>query len=425
MLPIILPTKPFALCFVITPSPDNDGCQFRYELGGHPVLTATWTEGELTIAMEYEEHDKPLTLRCAANEGDKMRFVYQPHRAELWKNGVIQDEEWPFGTALLYEGTLVHSEGPLTREDVPEPEPLPDVTGSFENAEGWMPGNGVFVGDCMPFAHGDRYHVLYLKDRHHHRSKWGKGAHQWEHLSTADLMHWDMHPMAVAIDDPSEGSVCTGSWILEKGVHQLYYTIRMSDGTAAPIQRSLSADGFHFRKDAGFRFTLSDAYHKESARDPKVVRGEDGLLHMFVTTTQLSSGKGCLAHLTSADGDTWTEVEPIYISPDGDQPECPDYIAYRGRYYLIFSHHGTAQYLLSDKPFSDWRKPENDKIPCEAVPKAAVWRDRIIFTGFKRIEGYAGTMTFMEAGVDEKGEFVFSAVREMQKSVNISEEDIQ
>ncbi len=419
MLPIILPQKPFALCFTITPSAEDasatDVCQFRYELGGHPVLTADWTEGELTIAMAYEEHDTPLMLRCSAEIGDNIRYVFMPHRTELWKNGVIMDEEWGYGTALLYEGTLVHSEGPLTREEVPVPEEAPDVIGSFTGAEGWMPGNGVFVGDCMPFSHGDRYHVLYLKDRHHHRSKWGKGAHQWEHLSTADLVHWDIHPMAVAIDDPAEGSVCTGSWIREKDVHQLYYTIRMSDGSAAPIRRSLSTDGYHFHKDANFQFTLSDKYHAASARDPKVVRGEDGLLHMFVTTSLLAAGRGCLAHLTSVDGDKWEEGEPIYISPDGDQPECPDYIAFGGRYYLIFSHHGTAQYLVSDKPFSDWRKPENDRIPCEAVPKAAVWRNRILFTGFKRMEGYAGTMTFMEATVDEKGEFVFVDVLEMKE----------
>ncbi len=416
MLPIILPQKPFTLCFTVTPSEEtpNDTCQFRYELGGHPVLTAQWTAGVLTVSMAYEEHEQPLTLQCAAEVGDNIRYVFMPHRTELWKNDLLQDEEWGFGTALLYEGTLVHSEGTLTREDVPDASEVPNITGTFTQAEGWMPGNGVFVGDCMPYSHDDRYHVLYLKDRHHHRSKWGKGAHQWEHISTNDLVHWDIHPMAVSIDDPAEGSICTGSWMLEKDTHQLYYTIRMSDGTAAPICRSVSTDGYHFHKDRDFHFTLSDAYHGASARDPKVVRGEDGLLHMFVTTSITATGKGCLLHLTSTDGDKWEEREPIYVSPDADQPECPDYLAYHGRYYLIFSHHGKAQYLLSDKPFTDWRKPEKDSIPCETVPKAAVWRDRILFTGFKRIEGYAGTMTFMEATVDEKGEFVFSTVKEME-----------
>ncbi|MBE6616125.1 MAG: hypothetical protein E7631_12575 [Ruminococcaceae bacterium] len=411
MLPIILQDKPWMLTFAV----GEEECQFRYESDGHPVLECTWTDGILQVSALFSVREEPLCVRCDAALGDRIRFVYQPFRMELYRNEQIRDEEWPFGTPLFTEGTLVHCTAGLSMEPIPEAEPEPDVTGSFTGAEGWMPGDGVFVGDCMPFADGERYHVLYLKDRHHHRSKWGKGAHQWEHISTADLVHWDSHPMAVAIDDPAEGSICTGSWIREKGQHQLYYTVRMSDGSSAPVRRSVSEDGFHYRKDAAFGFTLSEAYTGASARDPKIVRGEDGQMHMFVTTTEVSSGKGCLVHLTSPDGETWTELGPIYTAPDAAEPECSDYLALQEKYYLIFSLHGEGQYLISDKPFTEWRKPENPKIPCRSVPKAAVWNGRIIFAGFAGINGYAGTMTFLEAVPGENGEFTYKPVPEMQE----------
>ena len=64
--------------------------------------------------------------------------------------------------------------------------------------------------------------------------------------------------MAVAITKPEEGSICTGSHMRVGDIHYLYYTVRMADGSPAPIRRSVSRDGFHFTKDEGFGFTLSE-----------------------------------------------------------------------------------------------------------------------------------------------------------------------
>lgn len=389
-------------------------CQFCYEKDGAPALNVRLEEGRLCVWAYYTASDKPLLLSGNAKAGDAVRLVLQPFRIELYVNDQLLDEEWPFGDACFADAELTQCNVELTQEEILPPCAEPCVTGSFTGAEGWYPGNGVFVGDCMPYTFAGRYHLLYLKDRRHHGSKWGKGAHQWAHISSADLQHWDVHPMAVTIDDAREGSICTGSWIFEGGRHYLYYTVRMADGSSAPICRSVSEDGYHFSKDTTFHFTLSALYTGASARDPKVVRGADGCLHMFVTTTQVATGKGCLVHLTSEDGEQWAEQGTIYVAPDAGEPECPDYFAYRGRYYLIFSHGARAQYRYSDKPFTDWQMPENPNIPCHSVPKAAIWQDRIIFAGFIGLGGYAGSLTFMEATVDEKGELTYLPVREMQ-----------
>ena len=210
--------------------------------------------------------------------------------------------------------------------------------------------------------------------------------------------------------------MCTGSHIYESGRHYLYYTVRKSDWSPATIERSVSEDGLHYEKDRTFRFTLSENYDQSSARDPKVIRGADGLAHMFVTTSETASGNGALAHLVSEDGDHWREIGSIYISPDRDQPECSDYFEYRGKSYLIFSHHGRAQYRYSDRPFDGWIIPEQPKIPCSSVPKAGIFGDRIIFAGFRGIDGYAGVMTFMEADTDENGVMRFFPVAEMSEN---------
>ncbi len=401
---------PGAVHFTVT---DAD-CQLRLEQNGKPALSVTWQERILSAALYYDFDEHPLCLTAEAALGDDICLAVYPYRIELYCGGVLCDEEWPCGTPLFVGADTAVCAVNTEPCDLPIP---PVSAGAFIGAEGWRPGGGVFVGDCMPFVHGDRYHVLYLKDRHHHRSKWGRGAHQWEHISSSDLVHWDIHPMAVVIDDPMEGSICTGSHIYDCGRHYLYYTVRKSDWSPATIERSVSDDGIHFEKDRDFRFTLSEAYDQGSARDPKVIRGEDGLCHMFVTTSEKSSGNGALAHLVSEDADTWREIGSIYVAPDRDQPECSDYFEYHGKYYLIFSHHGRAQYRYSDRPFDGWIIPEQPEIPCSSVPKAGIFDDRILFAGFRSIDGYAGVMTFMEADTDDNGVMRFFPVAEMTENI--------
>ncbi len=366
-------------------------------------------DGVLSVLVQYDYDRRPLELTSAIEAGDHPEIRLMDHRIELYVNGVLRDEEWPSGERLFDRGdSFITNTEIECREYAETPTMQPTVVACFDGAEGWYPEDGVFVGDCMPYRKDDAYHVLYLKDRHHHMSKWGLGAHQWEHISTKDFKRWQIHPTAVPITDPSEGSICTGSWIRNGQTEYLFYTVRRGRGLPAPIRRSLSRDGYHFEKDGTFSFTLSDRYTASSARDPKVIRGEDGLFHMFLTTRLAREKRGCLAHFVSSDLAQWRDVgTPIYVSDDGTEPECPDYLVYKGRYYLIFSLRGTAHYLISDSPFEGWRKPKNPVIPCASVPKGAIWGDKIVFAGFRPMGGYGGSMTFRSATADENGELVF------------------
>ena len=71
-------------------------------------------------------------------------------------------------------------------------------------------------------------------------------------LGAGDATAVDIDPMAVEVDDPAEGAICTGSHIFHNDQHWLYYTVRQSDLSARPVLRSISEDGYHYRKDKSF-----------------------------------------------------------------------------------------------------------------------------------------------------------------------------
>lgn len=366
-------------------------------------------DGGLIISLYYDCNKNALELKSHIKEGDRVQVVLLNHRIELYVNDSLIDEEWPSGEGLFHVAGEFYPASKIEAYEAEyEEKVLPSVIYSFENAEGWRPGGGVFVGDCMPYRRDDEYHVLYLKDRRHHKSKWGQGAHQWEHISTKDFKTWSVHPMAVPITEPWEGSICTGSWIKNEGLEYLYYTVRRSGGLPAIICRSVSSDGYHFQKDKNFGFTLSEKFNGPVARDPKVIKGKDGLFHMFLTTVLVKENLGCLAHYISKDLEEWQEAEkPIHVVENSDHPECPDYFEFKGKYYLVFSIRGRARYLVSDKPFDGFVSVDDSLIPCAGVPKCALWGDRLVFTGFKPIDGYAGTMTFKAARAEKNGQLIF------------------
>ncbi len=397
--------KNFRITFKIT----NNSHNAVLKKDGIEVFACGFDKGILQVELYYDLRPESLVLKAKADMGDSTEIVIMPHRIELWVNKTLMDEEWPAGNILFDRLDGMNGNIQMDMSEFIYEKPIfPKVTGSFENAQGWKPEENVFVGDCMPYVNNERYHILYLKDRHHHYSKWGLGAHQWAHISTSDFKKWDIHPMAVEITEEYEGSICTGSWIKQGDKEYLFYTVRMVDGSPAKICRSISKDGFHFEKDKDFSFVLSDKYDGKCARDPKVIVDENGLFHMILTTALKVEKKGCLAHLTSKDLDVWAEEEnPIYISLDETEPECPDHFKYKEYYYLIYSLNGRANYLYSKEPFGEWKIPVDPIIPCSSVPKGAIWGDKIIFTGFKPENGYAGTLTFRTATSNNAGELIF------------------
>ena len=345
-------------------------------------------------------------------------------RLELWVDGVLVDEEWPLGglragsgipcligaestgrgvkagfsgwidhaalwdCALTDEEILALSGG---REEVARREG--EILGPHrESMLYWRPrGHSASVGDCMPFSHDGRFHVFYLFDRRHHGSKWGLGAHQWAHVSSTDLRHWERHPMAIAIEEQWEASICTGSVIHDGDAYHAFYATRTPDG-AQHLGHAVSEDGISFRKLEPNPFlSAPEGYDPMHLRDPLVFRGEDGLYRLLVTARLTDGRDGCIGQLLSPDLLAWDLADPLLVP--GRVTDCPDCFEWGGMWYLL----AEFVYWMAPSPQGPWTSPQPDRLDVLYVPKTAPFGpDRRIYVSWLPDGGWGGDMVFRE-----------------------------
>lgn len=382
-------------------------------------ITSINNEGYINIRVYFNVSEQPITLTGYGKESDSVHVLYTVNRIGLYINNILWDEDWPAGITPVAECIMPDFVSINDADEYINNLPVPEYK-NIDNITGWRPeGINTMAGDCMPFAHDDKYHLFYLFDRRRHQSKWSFGAHQWAHLSTYDLRIWHTHPMAVTIDHCYEGSICTGSLIYYNGRYYAFYAIRMFDRSPARLAWSVSDDGNNFVKKYTY-ITLKEPYHTSSARDPMVFYGDDGFFHMLVTTSYIKNGvsRGALAHLISDNLENWTQQsEPMLLLNTEDQPECPDYFKLGDWYYLIIANYGRSRYLKSKYPLGPWTEPENNFIGHTnyRVPKSAFYNGRVIFSGFvPETPGYAGTIELLEATQNEDGTLSFITPKETE-----------
>jgi len=250
----------------------------------------------------------------------------------------------------------------------------------------FKPDGDFFAGDCMPFFHDGIFHLYYLLDENHHKALNGLGGHQWAHASTLDLIHWQHHPLALAIDEEFEKSICTGSIFYHEGTYYAFYATRLANWHQH-LAWATSSDAIHFQKQQPNPLASPPAaYSPLHFRDPRPFQDpETGLFHLLVTAMleepELAGRGGCLAHLTSPDLENWTLQKPFLIPGYGDAPECPDYFFWNGWYYLIFSNSLTARYRMADSPLGPWLRPPVDTLDgslSRVMKTAAFGEDRRI-----------------------------------------------
>jgi len=294
----------------------------------------------------------------------------------------------------------------------------------------WRPGGNQFVGDCMPFWHDGVFHLYYLLDEEHHRARGGLGRHQWAHASTADLVHWEHHPLALPVEHDWEGSICTGSVFWHDGTYHAFYATRYPDYDQR-LCVATSSDGITFHKSPTNPFASpQEGYSPKDYRDPVVFQDPGaGPFHLLasasLTDCALPERGGCLAHLVSPDLQQWELQEPFLIPGYVGVPECPDFFAWNGWYYLIFSNWGVARYRMSRSPLGPWQTPPVDTFdgPMAAVMKTAAFgANRRIGAAFlpslehNRDDGgrlYAGNVVFREIIQEADGTLWSGFVPEM------------
>ena len=419
--------------------------------GGHDELVynlfCTSLGGETSLGFELgtDYRNKPLQVRVplkmiGATDWHDVIVRFTGPKLELFVDGVLVDEEWPIGSlrqnnhkpCLIgaectgravkqgFHGAIDHAA--LWNRALADGEIAFLSGGAEETArrdiqmlgpenpcmQYWKPrGYNASLGDCMPFFHNGRFHLFYLFDRRHHGSKWGLGAHQWAHVSSTDLVHWEQHPMAIPITEQWEGSICTGSVFFHDGVYYAHYATRMPDGRQH-LAHATSTDGIHFDKIAPNPLASpQDGYDPMHYRDPLVFEHDD-LFHMLVTARFTDKRDGCIAQLLSKDLKTWDLTEPFIVP--GRVTDCPDWFEWNGHYYLF----AEFVYWMSKDPLGPWTSPTPDRLDVMYVPKTAAFTgNRRIYVSWLPDGGWAGNAVFRELVQHEDGTLGTKFVPEM------------
>lgn len=207
--------------------------------------------------------------------------------------------------------------------------------------------------------------MFYLHDENHHQGLGGLGGHQWAHMSTTDLVHWQQHPLALPIDQEQERSICTGSVFYHAGQYHAFYATRLPDWRQV-LGRAVSADGIHFTKlQPNPFFTPPPGYSPRHFRDPFVFAGDDGGFHMLVSAQREDGPLPGLSRLPADPGlrpdlQQWQLGEPLLVPGFDDVPECADLFAWNGWYYLLFSNRLVTRYRMARPPLGPWLRPPSD-----------------------------------------------------------------
>jgi len=195
---------------------------FRMADGSVPVL-------EATLALSSAEHPEwksmtigvPLAMLGPFRTIYEVLLVYSGVRWSLYVDGNLADNDFPFGhpdwlrrNSWRLDPAFVTAASISFPGRTPAPGPAPPM---IRQIQYWTPpGHNTWVGDVVTAFHRGRYHVFYLFDRRHHQSKFGKGAHYFEHLSTRDFRSWTQHEAATPLEEQWE-CIGTGTPFVYRG----------------------------------------------------------------------------------------------------------------------------------------------------------------------------------------------------------------
>jgi hypothetical protein len=350
---------------------------------------------------------------------------------ELFVDGVLVDEEWPHGALHGFRGPFLIGAGyhqgsvqsgfhgqidhlALWDRALSDQEVAALSGGEAEIAKRrreflgpenpslqyWRPrGFNTFVGDCMPAYYDGEFHLHYLFDRHHHRSKWGMGAHQFAHASSKDLVHWKHHPMAVKITEQYECSIGTGKIVPHRGTYRAFYIqhgrrcwFKDAPYAGDTIHAATSADGLHFRKD--LHPVVPWVYLRRQDGDPGDINPD---IYPYESGSRFYLSLSGEKIWVSGDLKEWEEAKGFDTFKDIGKGICSSYFHWNGWYYLMSS----GGYRMSREPLKPgwpWTQPENPATQEGlGVPEVAAFKgNRYLMAGFLGGAEYAGEAVFRE-----------------------------
>lgn len=228
---------------------------FKLPDGSVPVL-------EATLRLHSAEHPDwkemtvgiPLALLRKPAGAHEVVLSFSGVRWTLYADGALLDNDFPFGSPQW----PARSSWRLDPEYVKRaalhfpaivPVAQPARARRAAPVQYWTPpGHNSWVGDVVTCFHRGRYHLFYLYDRRHHASKFGQGAHYFEHLSTADFRTWTEHEAATPLDEQWE---CIGTGTPFVFSNQLCLAYGLHTGRVYPDEMTTWPAQWEFLKRTG------------------------------------------------------------------------------------------------------------------------------------------------------------------------------
>lgn len=391
---------------------------FKMPDGSVPVL-------EASVVLHSREHPDwtnmtigiPLAMLKRPEGLHEIVLAFSGVRWTMYVDGELLDNDFPFGypqwagrTAWKIDAEYVRSAAihlPAISPTSPAKEPT--VLSAIQY---WTPpGHNSWVGDVVTLFDKARYHVFYLYDRRHHQSKFGKGAHYFEHLSTTDFKTWIEHPAATPIEEQWE-CIGTGTpFIFNKRFYLSYglHTGRIypEDKTTWPAQKeflkkngrtgafprattpgipagatySVSTDGISSFRKSGIMF--------HPCQNPSVYIDPQGQLRMLA-----NAGSSGIWESESVDGG-WHCTNPGF-PPGGD---CTFFFRWGKFDYIIGGFTGLWSKLADapDSAYEDMVRKGLDFYDGSNVPAITeIAGGRFLMAAWIPIRGWGGPLVIRE-----------------------------
>jgi hypothetical protein len=287
---------------------------FKMPDGSVPVL-------EASLTLHSSEHPDwremavgiPLAMLKSPEGEHEVVLHFSGVRWTMYVDGELLDNDFPFGYPLWAAANTWKIDPEYVRQAaIYLPAIAPEertTTPRFAPVQYWTPpGHNSWVGDVVTLFHQGRYHVFYLYDRRHHQSKFGKGAHYFEHLSTTDFKTWTEHEAATPLDEQWE-CIGTGTPFVFQGKLYLAYGLHIGriypqDKTAWPVQWDyLKKNG----RTGEFRRATTPGVLPWST-DFRGARFRSEPVAVLRLTMSLEERRMGLSHPQTI---AWTDVEPI------------------------------------------------------------------------------------------------------------------
>ena len=290
-----------------------DGKCIEVLCDGKVMARQRWRGGDLT------KNDEPVLIGGETDNGKIVRpFSGEMEEAALWPKA-LSDAEL---------ASLMRKEAIVRDGNFVEP---------YASPIHYRPAVGR-LADTIPFFWNGEYHIFYLR---------ALDKVPWEHLVSADLIHWKELPTALRSDGAPDGPdglhMFTGSVTEHNGTFHIFYTgwNPANKEGREKIMHATSPDLITWTKHPEWGF-FADGVHYDNSdfRDPYVFRSDaDQCFWMAVCARDAKTKRPVQGLLKSTDINHWEQVAPLTLEPPLGEgtPECPDLFQIGDTHYLIHS----------------------------------------------------------------------------------------